>query len=379
MNKLTTAMLALGASTLLASAPQASTLETRWTNVEVETVASGLVRPWGIAFLNDGRLLVTEMGGNLRLIEADGTVGNPISGVPEVIVRNQGGLLDVALAPDFERSNRIYLSYSEPESSGSHVTSTAVAHARLDGNSLRDFTVIFSGYPKVQGGRHYGGRMTFTHDGRYLFVGLGDRGHQEIKSQDLDSHTGTIIRLRPDGSIPADNPFVNTEGALPEIWSYGHRNVQGITIQPSTGVMWAVEHGPQGGDEINIPEAGKNYGWPIITHGEQYGGGEIATFEGFQRDGMELPVWHWTPSIAVAGADFYSGDAFPHWQGNLFAGGLRGQQVARMEIDGNRVIHQETLPMDYRIREVRQGPDGFIYLLTDERENAKVLRLRPAE
>lgn len=363
-------------STFTASA---ETIDTRWAKVEVETVASGLVRPWGIAFLDNGRMLVTEMPGRLRIVEADGTLGEPISGLPEVRVRNQGGLLDVALAPDFAETQRIYISWSEPEASGSNVTSTAVAHARLENGALHDFTHIFSGYPKVAGGRHYGGRMVFTPDGQHLYVGLGDRGHQMIESQDLDSHTGTLIRIHPDGSIPADNPFVNTAGALPEIYSYGHRNIQGIDIQPTTGQVWAVEHGPQGGDEVNAPEPGKNYGWPVITHGEQYGGGEIAEAVGFKKEGMELPVWHWTPSIAVAGMTFYTGDAFPAWQGNILAGGLRGQQVARLEVDGDRIIHQEVMKLDYRIREVQEGPDGFIYLLTDERENAKILRLRPAQ
>lgn len=367
---------ALGTATL---SVHADTIKTRWVDVEVETVASGLVRPWGIDFLDNGRMLVTELPGRLRIVEADGTLGEPISGLPEVRVRNQGGLLDVALAPDFAESQRIYISWSEPEEEGSNITSTAVAHARLENGALHDFTRVFSGYPKVDGGRHYGGRMVFTPNGEHLFVGLGDRGHQMMESQDLDSHTGTLIRIHPDGSVPTDNPYVNTEGALPEIYSYGHRNIQGIDIQPSTGKVWAVEHGPQGGDEVNAPEPAKNYGWPVITHGEQYGGGEMSESVGFKKEGMELPVWHWTPSIAVSGMNFYHGDKFPAWEGNLLAGGLRGQQVARLEIDGDRVIHQEVMEMDYRIREVRVGPDGYIYLLTDERENAKILRLRPAE
>lgn len=375
---LATAM-ALGASAIATTSAEAKTIETRWADVEVETVADGLVRPWGIAFLPEGRLLVTEMEGRLRIIEADGSLGEPIRGIPEVTVRNQGGLLDVALAPDFETSNRIYLSWSEAETSGSNVTSTAVAHAVLGDGELHNVTPIFSQYPKVEGGRHYGGRMVFSQDGRYLYVGLGDRGHQMKESQDLDSHTGTLIRLYANGEVPQDNPFVNQEGALPEIWSYGHRNIQGIDIQPSTGRMWAVEHGPQGGDELNLPEPGKNYGWPLVTHGEAYGGGQMSETVSFDMEGKELPVWHWTPSIAVSGMTFYDGDAFPEWRGNVLAAGLRGQVIARLEIDGDRVIHEERLPMDYRIREIRQGPDGYLYLLTDERDNAKVLRLRPAE
>lgn len=371
------AMIALGSAGITTA--HAEPIKTRWVDVEVETVADGLERPWGLAFLGEGRMLVSELPGRLRIVEADGTLGQPISGLPEVRVRNQGGLLDVTLAPDYAESKRIYISWSEPESAGSNVTSTAVAHARLEDGALHDFTRVFSGYPKVDGGRHYGGRMVFSADGEHLFVGLGDRGHQMQQAQELDSHTGTLIRIHPDGSVPSDNPYVNQEGALPEIYSYGHRNIQGIDLQPGTNKVWSVEHGPQGGDEVNAPEPGKNYGWPVITYGEQYGGGELAEAVGFKNDGMEQPVWHWTPSIAVSGMNFYEGDKFPEWQGNILAGGLRGQQVARLEVDGDRVIHQEVMNMDYRIREVRVGPDGYIYLLTDERDNAKILRLRPAE
>lgn len=376
---LTTAALTLGVSSVSTADHHSKTIETRWADVKVETVAEGLVRPWGLAFLPDGRYLVTELPGRMRVIAEDGSLGDPLNGVPEVAVRNQGGLLDVILSPDFESDNTIYYSFSEPESPGSEITSTAVAKATLGDDAIMDSEVIFSQYPKVDGGRHYGGRMVFTHDGDYLYVGLGDRGHQMMESQDLDSHTGTIVRLYPDGSAPDTNPYAAHDGALDEIWSYGHRNVQGIDIQPGTGLMWAVEHGPQGGDEINLPEAGKNYGWPVITHGEQYGGGEMDVSEGFKKEGMELPVWHWTPSIAVSGMTFYDGDKFPEWKGNILAGGLRGQLIARMEVDYNRVIHEEIMDMDYRIRTVKQGPDGYIYVLTDERDNAKLLRLRPAE
>lgn len=371
------AMIALGSATITTA--NAEPIKTRWVDVEVETVADGLVRPWGIAFMDDGRMLVSELPGRLRIVEADGTLGEPISGLPEVRVRNQGGLLDVTLAPDFAESKRIYISWSEPESEGSNITSTAVAHARLEDGALHDFTRVFSGYPKVDGGRHYGGRMVFSADGEHLFIGLGDRGHQMQQAQELDSHTGALIRIHPDGSVPSDNPYVNQEGALPEIYSYGHRNIQGIDLQPGTNKVWSVEHGPQGGDEVNSPEPGKNYGWPVITYGEQYGGGELEESVGFKNEGMEQPIWHWTPSIAVSGMNFYEGDKFPEWQGNILAGALRGQKVARLEVDGDRIIHQEVMDMGYRIRAVKVGPDGYIYLLTDERENAKILRLRPAE
>lgn len=366
---------ALGLTALAATA-QANTIETRWTNVDVETVASGLTHPWGIAFLNNGRMLVTERAGSMHIVETDGTKGEAISGLPEIKVRRQGGLLDVALSPDYDSDSMIYFSYSEPESEGSEVTSTAVARARLENNALHDVEVIFSQYPKEDGGRHYGGRLQFSDDGEYLFIGLGDRGHRQDDAQTLDKHTGKLVRIHPDGSAPSDNPFVDEDGALAEIWSYGHRNIQGMDIQPSTGKIWAVEHGPQGGDELNQPEAGLNYGWPVITHGEQYGGGEVGI--GFEKDDMELPVWHWTPSIAVSGMAFYDGNQFPAWQGNILATGLRGTQVARLEVDGDRVIHQEVMQFEQRIREVQIGPDGLIYLLTDEADG-KILRLSPAD
>ncbi|RUO27165.1 oxidoreductase [Aliidiomarina minuta] len=354
----------------------AETLQTRWADIQVETLSEGLNHPWGIAFLSNGRMLVTERAGHMRIVESDGNKGDPIEGLPEIKVMRQGGLMDVKLSPDYENDQIIYFSYSEPESEGSEITSTAVAKARLQDNTLHDLEVIFSQYPKEQGGRHYGGRMIFSADGEYLFLGLGDRGDRQDDAQTLDNHTGKLIRIYPDGSVPEDNPFVGEEGAQPEIWSYGHRNIQGMDIQPDTGLMWAVEHGPQGGDEVNLPEAGKNYGWPVVTHGEQYGGGEVGI--GFDKEGMELPVWHWTPSIAVSGMAFYDGNQFPAWQGNILATGLRGQNLARLEMDGDRVIHEEDMDLGQRIREVRIGPDGNIYLLTDH-ENGKILRLSPAE
>lgn len=366
---------AMGLAALAASA-QATTIETRWVDINVETVAEGLNHPWGMAFLKNGKMLVTERAGNMRLIEADGSIGEPIAGLPEIKVRGQGGLLDVILSPDFESDNTLYFSYSEPESAGSEVTSTAVARARLENNELHDLEVIFSQYPKEEGGRHYGGRLQFSADGEYLFIGLGDRGHRQDDSQTLDNHTGKLVRIHRDGSAPEDNPFVGEDGALPEIWSYGHRNIQGMDIQPSSGQIWVVEHGPQGGDELNQAQASLNYGWPVITHGEQYGGGEVGI--GFAKEGMELPVWHWTPSIAVSGMVFYAGNQFPAWQGNVLATGLRGTQVARLEIDGDRVIHQEVMKFEQRIREVKVGPEGYIYLLTDE-SNGQILRLSPAE
>ena len=360
----------------MAANAHAETIDSRWATVQVETIAEGLAHPWGLAFLGNGRLLITERPGHMRIVEADGSLGEPIEGLPEIKVRNQGGLLDVALSPDYDSDRMVYFSYSEPESEGSEITSTAVARARLENNALHDVEVIFSQYPKENGGRHYGGRLQFSANGEYLFIGLGDRGHRSDDAQLVNNHTGTLIRIYPDGSVPTDNPFVGQEGAQPEIWSYGHRNIQGMDVQPSTGQLWTVEHGPQGGDELNRPEAGLNYGWPIITHGEQYGGGEVGI--GFAKEGMESPVWHWTPSIAVSGLAFYTGNQFPAWEGNALATGLRGNNLARLEIDGDRVIHQELMQFDYRIREVKVDNDGYIYLLTDHRDG-KILRLSPSD
>lgn len=364
-------LLSLGLTSLTSHA-DSDILKTRWADVKVDTVAGDLNHPWGLAFLDDGQMLVSERAGNLRLIAADGTVGEPISGLPEIKVRGQGGLFDIVLSPNFSQNKVVYFAYAEPESTGSDITSTAVARARLENNKLHDVTVIFSQQPKVMGGRHYGGRLAFSADGEFLFIGLGDHGHRQDDVQSLANHTGKLVRIHPDGTVPKSNPFVNQAGALPEIWSYGHRNIQGMAIQPETGQLWAVEHGPQGGDEVNIPQAGLNYGWPIITHGEQYGGGEVGI--GFKKDGMEQPIWHWTPSIAVSGASFYQGNQFVQWQGNLLATGLRGQQLARLEVNGSHIIHQETLNLKRRIREVKVAPDGSVYLLTDEPKGA-ILRL----
>lgn len=366
------------AATSLTTAASAETIETRWVDVEVDTIAEGLEHPWGMAFLDSDRMLVTERAGHMRVVNADGSKGDPIDGLPEVKVNGQGGLLDVVLSPDYDDDGLIYFSYSEPESPGSEITSTAVAraHLDLDANELHNVEVIFTQQPKAEGGRHYGGRMTFSDDGEYLFLGLGDRGHSSEDAQDLSKHTGKLIRIHADGSVPDDNPYVDDEDALNEIWSYGHRNIQGMDIQPGTGELWAVEHGPQGGDEVNQPQAGKNYGWPVITYGEQYGGGEVG--EGFEKEGMESPVWHWTPSIAVSGMRFYEGDQFPAWQGDILATALRGEHVARLEMDGDHVIHQEVMEFDDRIREIFIGPDANIYLLTDH-EDGKILRLSPAE
>ncbi len=340
--------------------------------VRVVTIARGLEMPWAIAFLPDGRLLVTERPGRLRLV-SNGALSAPLSGVPQVYSSGQGGLLDVALDPDFAANQLVYLSFAEPGPGGA---GTAVARGRLMGNALLDSQVIFRQMPKLSGGLHFGSRIVF--DGRgHLFLGLGER-YRRDEAQNLANHLGKLIRIDRDGSVPADNPFLGRAGALPEIFSYGHRNIQGMTRHPETGALWLHEHGAQGGDEINLPRAGLNYGWPVITHGIDYNGSKIG--EGSAKPGMEQPVLHWTPSIAPAGMAFYAGDKFPAWRGNLFVGSLKFRSLHRLELDGSRVTKEEVMlkPIGENIRDVRTGPDGFIYLATDNPEG-RILRLEPAQ
>ena len=342
----------------------------------VETYASGLAHPWGLAFLPDGRLIVTERPGRMRLVGKEGELSTPVKSVPAVFARSQGGLLDVALSPDFASSNLIYISYAEPREGGS---ATSVARARLvlegDGGRLDDLKVIFRQEPATAGGQHFGSRFAFARDGN-LFVTLGER-YQPGKAQDLGTHYGKVVRIRPDGSVPPDNPLLRKAGARPEIWSYGHRNIQAAAIHPVTGKLWTVEHGARGGDEVNIPLAGKNYGWPIITYGVDYSGFRIG--EGTARAGMEQPVYYWDPSIAPSGMAFYTGDLFPEWKGNVFVGALRGRALHRLVLDGERVVGEEALLRDLgeRIRDVRNGPDGALWLLTDS-SNGRVLRIVPS-
>jgi aldose sugar dehydrogenase len=338
----------------------------------VVTVAAGVTHPWGLAFLPDGRMLVTERDGRLRFVELDGRLSPPLSGVPEVAAEGQGGLLDVALAPDFAQSRMIYLSYAEPGAGGT--AGTTVARARLADGALEDLKVIFRQEPKVTGGAHFGSRLVFTRDG-HLFVTTGDRQHRPFV-QDLTRLQGKVIRIRPDGSVPADNPFAGRPDARPEIWSYGHRNIQGAALHPETGALWTVEHGARGGDELNAPKPGRNYGWPVITYGRDYSGDPIG--EGTAKVGMEQPIHYWDPSIAPSGLMFYTGDKFPGWRGNLFVGALGFQLLARLELDGERVTSEERLLRGFgnRIRQVAQGPDGYVYLLTDENDG-RILRLEP--
>lgn len=346
----------------------------------VETVATGLVHPWGIAFLPDARMLVTERGGTLRMIGRDGTVSAPLAGVPTVQARGQGGLLDVAVDPKFATNQFVYLSYAE---SGSAVPSgdastagTAVARARLADSGLTDVRVIYRQEPKVSGGNHFGSRIVFRNDGT-LFITQGDRFEHRNQAQDLSSGLGKVVRINSDGTIPRDNPFVGRADARPEIWSYGHRNVQAATLHPETGQLWTVEHGAAGGDELNHPEAGKNYGWPVITYGRDYNGSKIG--EGAVKDGMEQPVYYWDPVIAPSGMVVYTGAAFPSWKGNILVGGMASNALVRLVMEHGTVAREERYlgELHERIRDVQQGPDGLLYVITDS-EQGRVLRLRPS-
>jgi glucose/arabinose dehydrogenase len=355
----------------ITNAPAAPT-----SRIKVETVAKGLVHPWALQFLPDGRMLVTERPGRMRLIGKDGRPSPPLEGVPKVVAQNQGGLLDVALSPDFAQSGLIYFTYSEPR--GGWRNGTSLARAKLvhggDGGRLEDVKVIFLQEPATSGGLHFGSRLAFATDGT-LFVTLGER-YQRDYAQDLSRHWGKVIRINPDGSTPKDNPFVGRDQVRPEIWSYGHRNPQSAAIHPETGKLWIVEHGARGGDEINIPLPGKNYGWPVITYGVDYSGAKIGI--GTHNEGMEQPIYYWDPSIAPCGMAFYTGDLFPGWKGNLFVGALLQEHLARLVLEGEKVVAEERLLTDLgeRIRDVRQGPDEALYVLTDHPEG-KVLRVVP--
>ncbi|HEX6133493.1 MAG TPA: PQQ-dependent sugar dehydrogenase [Longimicrobiales bacterium] len=348
----------------------------------VVTVAEGLVNPWSMAFLPGGDLLVTERPGRLRIIRNGQLLPDPVPGVPEVLAQGQGGLLDVVPHPDFASNRLIYLSFSKPLA-GEEGATTAVVRGRFENDRLTDVEEIFQAESRGRG--HYGSRIAFDGNG-YVFITVGDRQAPPRgdlaahPAQDITNHHGTINRLHDDGRVPADNPFVGRAGARPEIWSYGHRNPQGLAIHPETGDVWANEHGPQGGDELNLITKGANYGWPVIGFGVNYGSGE-RIHEGTHREGMEQPVHVWVPSIATSGLLIYTGDRFPEWRGDIFVGGMVGEQLARLELDGTRVVNEETLVRGLgRIRDVRQGPDGLIYLAIDDRRGGPtaVVRLEPA-
>jgi glucose/arabinose dehydrogenase len=351
--------------------------------VRAVTVAQGLENPWGLAFLPDGRYLVTERPGRLRVVEADGRLNPPVSGVPAVAASGQGGLLDVVLDSGFATNRTVYFCFAEPAPGGAPGNSTALARARLsqDGSGLEDVRVIFSQRPKFASRLHFGCRIVEgMKDGRpdgMLFLTLGERFQRAQDAQALDNHHGKIVRIGKDGSVPRDNPFASRPGALPEIWSYGHRNPQGATLGPD-GRLWMHEHGPQGGDEINLPMPGRNYGWPVITHGEQYGGGPIGA--GITaKEGLEQPLHHWTPSIAPSGMAFLTSDRYgAAWKGSLFVGSLKFQFLDRIELAGGKVVREQRLLGDLgeRIRDVRQGPDGYLYVLTDNAQG-RLVRLMP--
>jgi len=357
-----------------AQAPRSPTPASTPGVVRAETVATGLVNPWALEFLPDGRMLVTERPGRLRIVERDGRLSAPIAGVPEVYARSQGGLLDVALDPRFPENHLVYLSYAEP--AFLRRAGTAVARGRLGDGRLEAVQVIYRQHPKSLGSNHFGSRLAFARDGT-LFVTQGDRARHRDGAQDLSTGYGKIVRINPDGSVPRDNPFVGRSDAQPEIWSYGHRNVQGAAIHPETGRLWTVEHGARGGDELNHPEAGKNYGWPVITYGVDYTGRRIGV--GTAKPGMEQPVYYWDPVITPAAITWYTGDAFPAWKGNLFIASMSPGALVRLELRGDRVVREERYlgELRERIRDVKQGPDGLLYLLTDSR-NGRILRVRPA-
>lgn len=342
-----------------------------------ETVASGLESPWGVGFLPGDRFVVTEKPGRMRIVAKDGKLGAPLAGLPPIAAGGQGGLLDVLVDADFRSNRTLYFCFSEPDAGGS-ANSTALARARLssDDTRLENLQIVFSQKPKVASRAHFGCRIVDGGDGT-LYLTLGDRFSRKEDAQKLDNHLGKIVRIGKDGSVPKDNPFVGRPGALPEIWSYGHRNGQGATLGPD-GRLWMTEHGPQGGDEINIAQAGRNHGWPVITYGENYGGGKIG--DGITaKEGMEQPLHYWVPSIATSGMAFLTSERYgAAWKGNLFVGSLKFGYLDRIELKNGKVVAEHKLLEDgrARIRDVKQGPDGLLYVLTDE-SNGKLLRLRP--
>lgn len=352
----------------------AQVIKTQQHALRIVEITRGLEHPWSLAFLPDGRLLVTERPGRLRIVEAGRLLAEPVAGLPPIVARGQGGLLDIALHPRFTDNNLVYLAYA---GSGDRGFGTEVARGRLVGNRLTDVEIIFRMAPKSEARQHFGGRLVFDRQG-YLFITLGDRGEME-RAQRPGDHAGSVIRLHDDGRIPATNPFVGKPGWQPEKYTLGNRNIQGAALHPETGELWTHEHGPQGGDEINIIRAGTNYGWPVITHGANYVTG-TRIGEGTHKAGMAQPLHIWTPSIAPSGMTFYTGAQFPRWRGNLFVGALRGQMLVRLQLDGDKVVSEERLLENSlgRIRDVRQGPDGFLYLLTDA-QNGRLVRLEPAD
>jgi glucose/arabinose dehydrogenase len=361
---------------LLSSLPLAVAAQTYRSDehlFRIVKVAEGLEQPWSLAFLPDGRMLVTEKAGRLRILSQGKLDPRPVDGLPQVTVHGQGGLHDVALHPQFEKNQIIYLAYAARGNDG---VGTELARGRLVGHRLEDVQVLFKQTPKGQAGQHFGGRIVFDRAG-YLYLTLGDRGERE-RAQRPDDHAGSVIRLHDDGRVPKDNPFTGRQGWKPEKFTVGNRNIQGAALHPQTGMLWTHEHGPQGGDEVNVIRPGLNYGWPVITYGVNYGlGTKIG--EGTRKEGMVQPLYYWVPSIAPSGMAFYNGDKFPRWKGDLFVGALRDQTLVRLKLEGEKVMREERLLKGVlgRIRDVRSGPDGFLYVLTDE-SNGVLARLEPA-
>ncbi|MDB5565441.1 MAG: glucose sorbosone dehydrogenase [Tardiphaga sp.] len=372
-----TAAIAVTATFLIATSTRGdnSSFASSAGQLEVQTMASGLVHPWALAFLPDGRMLVTERPGRMRLVTLQGQLSSPLKGVPEVWATGQGGLLDVITDKGFAQNNTIYFCFSERSGSGGRTT---VARARLvDGTApkLDDLKMIFRQDGPLSSGNHYGCRIVQASDDN-LFITLGEHFTYRDEAQNLGNHLGKLIRIAPDGSVPKDNPFVGRDGARPEIWSYGHRNGQGLAVNPASGDLWEIEHGPRGGDEVNIIGKGKNYGWPVIGFGIDYSGAKI--HESSAKAGMEQPIKYWVPSIAPSGMAFYTGTLFPKWRGSLFTGALAGQMLVRLSLNGNAVTSEERLlqNLNERIRDVRQGPDGALWLLTDS-SAGRILRITP--
>ncbi len=337
------------------------------------TVAAGLVQPWALAFLPDGRMLVTEKAGALRIVTADGRISAALEGLPAVDAVGQCGLLDVVLDPQFASNQRIFFTFAEPAEGGVKGNSTAVGRARLVSDKLVDVKTIFVQRPKVASQAHCGSRIAFDRDG-LLHVGLGDRFSRKEDAQNPSNHLGKTIRIDADGKAPAGNPFLATPGAAPELWSLGHRNIQGLAFHPVTGELWETEHGPQGGDEINVVERGRNYGWPLVTYGVNYGTA-TAIGEPGPKPGFEQPLRFWVPvSVAPSGLAFVTSDRYPGWKGSLVMGTLRGQSLFRFTLDGRKIAAESKLDtgIGERIRDVRQGPDGWLYLLTDGKEGRLV-------
>lgn len=370
------ACLGAALTAMMAAPALAQGLPAKAGKASVTQVATGLEHPWGMAFLPDGSMLITERPGRLRMLGPDGKLSAPLAGVPRVLAQGQGGLLDVALSPQFAQDRLVYLSYAEAGADGGR-SGTAIGRGRLsdDGRRLESFRTFFRQEPKLSSGQHYGSRLVFL-DG-YLYATLGEN-NQRPTAQDLDKLQGKIVRLHPDGSVPRDNPFVGRAGARPEIWSYGHRNPQGMAANPRTGELWEHEHGARGGDEVNVVRRGGNYGWPLATHGVNYSGLKIPESKGETLEGGVEPLYWWRRSPAISGMAFYTSDRHAQWQGSLFIGALAQQVLIRLQLDGDKVVAEERLLEDYgaRIRDVRQAPDGELYVLTDSDDGA-LLRVAP--